>query len=68
MMNNDEVDYSSSSNNSDEIDRFYNLKLIRLVVEDFPIVIDGDDGGSGGISMDVGQSTVNEASVTISSK
>ena len=67
-MNNDEVDYSSSSNNSNEIDHFHSLKPISLVVDNSPIIIDGDDDGGGGISIDVGQSTVNAASVAISSK
>ena len=68
MMNNDEVDYTSSSNNSNEIDHFHNLKSIYLVVDDSPIVIEGGDDGSGDISIDVGKSTVNAASVAVYSK
>ena len=64
-MNNDEVDYPSSSNNSDEIDHFHNLTPIRLVVDDSLTIIDGGGDGIGG---DGGQSTVDAALVGISSK
>ena len=48
-MNNDEVDSTASSNNSDKIDHYHNLTPICLLVDVSTINIDGGGDGGGGI-------------------
>ena len=69
MDKNEEIVLSPSSDGSDDdVAGFHNIKPIRLVVVDPPIVIDGGDDGSGGISIDVGESTVSSTSAAIITK